>query len=306
MKKSKIFVITIVLFMPMLLAAKGGSGDPGFLSGLMGDLVLFAGGLTFLGAVASLLISDGKMMEFHEREILKERGITLPEDEASTTNEPSFFTKVYDWLAGLKPMDEEKDLMLDHNYDGIKELDNSLPPWWLAMFYITVIIAPIYIYYFHISDNGVLQHEEYAIEMRQAEQARLRYLARQTNIVTEKNVVALTDPGELASGQAIYVQNCVACHGTKGEGGVGPNMADDYWIHGGDIKSIFKTIKYGVPEKGMIAWKAQLPPSQIQQVASFLMTFKGTNPPNGKAPQGELYVPEDAAGDSTQVTQSLQ
>lgn len=297
--KNKFLIISFLLFIPFLVVAKTtGSGDSGFLTSLLGSLVLAIGGITFFAAIASLIFFDAKMLENQEKELLKAKGISLPEPEINV-DKPSVFTRFYDWMAGLKPVEEEKDIMLDHDYDGIQELDNSLPPWWLAMFYITVIIGPIYIYYYHMSNSGVLQKEEYEIAMRQAEQAKIRYLAKQTKMITEKNVTVLSDPGELESGKAIYIQNCVACHGQKGEGGIGPNMTDDYWLHGGDIKSVFKTIKYGVPEKGMIAWKAQLPPSQIHQVASYIMTLHGTNPPNGKEPQGELFVPEGASQDST-------
>src|SRR6478735_8271351 len=105
--------------------------------------------------------------------------------------------------------------------------------------------------------------------------------------VDENSVKLLTAKDKLQSGEAIYQKNCVACHGKLGEGGVGPNLTDAYWLHGGDIQSVFKTIKYGVPSKGMIPWQTQLSPAQIQEVASYINTFKGTNPPNGKAPQGE-------------------
>jgi cytochrome c oxidase cbb3-type subunit III len=104
--------------------------------------------------------------------------------------------------------------------------------------------------------------------------------------VNENTVAALTDQQNLGVGKVIFLEKCAVCHGQKGEGGVGPNMTDDYWLHGGAIKNIFTTIKYGVPDKGMISWKEQLRPSEIQAVASYLLTLKGTNPPNPKAPQG--------------------
>ena len=108
-------------------------------------------------------------------------------------------------------------------------------------------------------------------------------------------MVALASESDLASGKKIYTMHCVACHGTLGEGGVGPNFADEYWIHGGSIKDLFKVIKYGVPEKGMISWQTQLRPREMQEVSSYILQFQGTNPPNAKAPQGEKYVPKEAA-----------
>jgi cytochrome c oxidase cbb3-type subunit 3 len=121
-------------------------------------------------------------------------------------------------------------------------------------------------------------------------------------MVNSETVIALTDADAISAGQGIYIQNCVACHGQKGEGSVGPNLTDEYWIHGGGIKNVFKTVQNGVPAKGMISWKSQLSPKQIQQVSSFILTFQGTKPDNGKAPQGDIWKEEVAAVDSTVVT----
>ena len=114
----------------------------------------------------------------------------------------------------------------------------------------------------------------------------------QANAVNENTVAALTDQKSLAFGQEIFISKCAACHGQKGEGTVGPNMTDEYWLHGGSIKNIFRTVYNGVPDKGMISWSNQLRPSEIQAVSSYILTLKGTNPPNPKAPQGDKYVPE--------------
>jgi cytochrome c oxidase cbb3-type subunit 3 len=125
----------------------------------------------------------------------------------------------------------------------------------------------------------------------QAEEEVAEYLATRADLVDEKSVVTLTDEAALDKGKTIFISYCAACHGTQGEGGVGPNMTDNYWIHGGDIKDLFRVVKYGVPEKGMISWKSQLSPVQMQQVSSYILTLVGTNPPNQKEPQGELYEP---------------
>jgi cytochrome c oxidase cbb3-type subunit 3 len=130
--------------------------------------------------------------------------------------------------------------------------------------------------------------------MEEAEEAIQAYLAKQADTVDETNVEMLADENEIALGESLYKANCAACHGQLGEGGVGPNLTDDYWIHGGSIKDVFKTIKYGVPEKGMISWKSQLRPTDMHKVSSFIMTLKGTNPPNAKEPQGEIYNEEPA------------
>lgn len=188
-------------------------------------------------------------------------------------------------LTDAVPIEREQEILLDHNYDGIRELDNNLPPWWVYMFYGTIAFSVFYMWFYHFNGTGKLQADEYKMELVQAEE-----LAKlQANKVDENSVKLLTEKDKIQSGQAIFAKYCVACHGKLGEGGVGPNLTDNAWIHGGDIKSIFKTIKYGVPTKGMIAWQAQLGPGQMQEVASYIKTLKGTNPPNAKAPQGDVY-----------------
>jgi cytochrome c oxidase cbb3-type subunit 3 len=122
-------------------------------------------------------------------------------------------------------------------------------------------------------------------------------------LIDENSVELSLDAGDIASGKEIFITKCAACHGQQGEGGVGPNFADKYWIHGGDINSLFKTIKYGVPSKGMISWQSQLSPKEMQQVSSFIITLEGTNPPNQKEPQGELY---DRDGSTKNETTSVE
>lgn len=198
------------------------------------------------------------------------------------------------------PVEVEVDIMLDHDYDGIKELDNNLPPWWKKMFYATIIFAFIYIIRFHITGDGLLSHEEYALEIELAESNKTEMMASSSNSINEDNVTYLIEEAILAKGEAIFKGNCATCHGQLGEGGAGPNLTDPNWIHGGGIKNIFKTIKYGVPAKGMIAWQSQFSPKQMQTVASYVLSLQGSNPPNAKAPQGEVYIEEleEVAADS--------
>lgn len=215
-------------------------------------------------------------------------------------------------LSGAVALENEGDILMDHEYDGIRELDNKLPPWWLYMFYFTVAFGPVYIGYYHFSD-GKLQLEEYATEMALAEEQKAEFLASEANNVDESNVELLTDATALESGKERFQTLCVACHGATGGStqnppGVGPNLTDDYWLHGGSINNIFKTIKYGVPAKGMISWEAQLSPRQIQEVASYIVSLKGTNPPNAKDPQGELWTGDvetaPAPADSTSTDET--
>lgn len=194
-------------------------------------------------------------------------------------------------LTGSTPIEKEESIILSHNYDGIRELDNKLPPWWLYLFYVTIVFGVVYMLHYHVLNTGPSSSEEYVQEVEFA-QAQLAASAGMR--VTEETVQFLTDAGALSSGKDIYTKNCAACHGQKGEGLVGPNLTDDYWIHGGGIKNVYKIIQNGVVEKGMLAWKSQLSPSQMQDVGSYVLSLKGTNPPNAKAPQGEKFVESDS------------
>ena len=198
------------------------------------------------------------------------------------------------------PLERESEVATDHNYDGIIELDNSLPPWWVYMFYGTIAFSFVYVFYFHFLD-GPSQAEEYNKEIELASLKKTEMLKQTAGKVDENTVILLTEAADIAKGKSSFITKCAACHGQAGEGGVGPNLTDEYWIHGGSISSIFKTIKYGVQEKGMIAWEAQMPALEMQQLSSFIMSLKGTNPANAKAPQGDLYTAE-AVVDSTAST----
>ena len=198
-------------------------------------------------------------------------------------------------LTGTKPIEHEADLLLDHDYDGIHELDNDLPPWWVWGFYITIGWAVIYTIFFFVTGSIPNSGDEYANEMA-TEQAKVdAYLAAIGGAVDENNVVLLTDAAALEAGAKIFKDNCVACHLADGGGLVGPNLTDEYWIHGGSIVDVFSTIKYGVPAKGMIPWEDQLGPVAMQQVASYVLSLQGITPATPKAPEGEKYVPEDAS-----------
>jgi cytochrome c oxidase cbb3-type subunit III len=177
-------------------------------------------------------------------------------------------------------------LLSGHEYDGIKELDNKLPKWWLWLFYITIILSVVYFTRLHIIKTADTQAESYKKEV---EAAIIQYQAvRPVSTLDASNVTLLTDATAMAAGKAIFDKSCVVCHLAQAQGLVGPNLTDDYWIHGCSIGDLFKLITTGVPEKGMISWKDQLTAEQIQQVASFIMSLRGSNPPNPKAPQGDL------------------
>lgn len=204
-------------------------------------------------------------------------------------------SKVIAALTDSVSIEEEGSIMLDHDYDGIRELDNNLPPWWKYGFYFTIVFACIYLINFHILGTGDLQGKEYEKEMARAKAEVEEFMKNSANNVDESTVKVLTDPTELATGKDLFISNCAACHGKLGEGSVGPNLTDAYWLHGGSIQDIFKSVKYGWVEKGMKSWKEDLSPVQISQVSSFIKSLVGTNPPNPKAPQGDLFSEGNAA-----------
>ncbi len=278
--------------------------DLNYLPNLLGDLLLVFGYIFAFFAITYLFRLLFMVLRLEKLRLMKEQGMTIVEED-SVASKVSWWTRMYKKMTQVVPVEKEADIMLDHNYDGIRELDNSLPPWWVAMFYISIFVGTAYFMYYHYYDMGQTTEEWYAEEMAYAEAQKARFLEKQANSVNEGTVVALTDEQALANGAAIFKNNCAACHGQLGEGGIGPNMTDEYWVHGGDIKSIFKTIKYGVPQKGMIAWKSQLRPSDIHQVASYIKTLVGTNPPNAKEPEGQREEPtpeSTPAADSTSIT----
>lgn len=209
------------------------------------------------------------------------------------------FKEFWDKFNKFKPIEQETNIDLGHDYDGIRELDNRLPPWWLYGFYLTIVVAGIYLWRYHIAETAPLSKQEYEIAMQRGEEQKAAYLAKTASNVDENTVVFLNEPAALNAGKNNFVQMCAACHGKEGQGGVGPNLTDDYWINGGSISDIFKTIKYGRPEKGMKSWQDDYSPVQIAQLASFIKSLKGTNPPNPKEKQGEIYQETAPKVDST-------
>jgi len=198
---------------------------------------------------------------------------------------PTIWTK----LLSLKPIEQEKDMMIPHDYDGIKELNNPVPGWFNFLFYGTMIFGAIYLYYYHFS-GGPNQDVEYQKEMEKAAKDKIAFLAKSSEKYDESSVKI--EPAMIEEGKAVYNANCTACHGAVGEGIVGPNLTDEFWIHGGTINDVFKTIKYGVLDKGMTSWEKTLSSKKIAQVSNYIMSLQGSHPANAKAPQGEKYVPE--------------
>lgn len=200
-------------------------------------------------------------------------------------------------LLGVRPIEEEKDITIDHEYDGITELDNPVPIWFNALFYGTIFFGLVYLMVYHVFGWGLNQDQEYVREVELAEKAKQEYLAQAANLVDENSVEF--NAALAPAGKAIFTANCAACHGANGEGQIGPNLTDRFWLHGGEIKDLFKTIKYGVPEKGMVPWEQTLTPGQIAEVASYIVTLRDTNPGNPKPAEGvEVKYESDGAEES--------
>jgi cytochrome c oxidase cbb3-type subunit 3 len=303
-RKMKSAMGILLLFGFCLLSQSGfAQGTAGVGADVAKDLPNY-GGLSahnFYAFVGVILVEVAAIffLAFSIRRVYQE---LLPE------NAPAKESKLREWWSSLDKkfftkavsVEKEADVMLDHDYDGIRELDNALPPWWKYGFYITIAVAFVYIFYFHVSGAGKNPTQEYAAEMENARIEKEMYEASNKDKIDESKV-PMADAGGIANGQKLFEANCVACHLKGGAGNVGPNLTDDYWLHKGSLNDIFKTIKNGYPDKGMQAWDKSFNPKEISQIASYIKTLRGTNPPGAKAPQGDLYTEEagPAASDST-------
>ncbi len=232
------------------------------------------------------------------RNLLKELS---PEEKVVTKPFAVQLPHIFDNINASVPIEKERDILLDHNYDGIRELDNSLPPWWKYSFYLSIIWAFFYLAYYYVG-GGPSTHDEYIAEIQQAKIEVDAYNKKNALNVDESNV-KYADAIGVAEGMEIFKTNCIACHGNVGEGNqVGPNLTDNYWIHGGTANELFKTVKYGWPAKGMKSWETDLSAVQIKNVISYIHSIRGTNPANAKAPQGDLFTESGIAKtDSTLV-----
>ena len=218
----------------------------------------------------------------------EKNGVVASEKSASTTFKVWYKALLYKWTKA-KAVDQEDEIILDHNYDGIKELDNSLPPWWVYMFYMTIVFAVVYLVRYEILD-GDNQITEYNKAVAEAKAALKDYKTTATDIIDASTVTLLTGEGDLKRGKAVYNLNCAACHIADGGGGIGPNLVDEYWILGGGIKNVYATISNGGRDgKGMIAWKNTLKPKDIAKVSSYILSLKGKTPANPKKAEGELW-----------------
>jgi len=182
----------------------------------------------------------------------------------------------------------EEEIMTDHDYDGIKELDNVLPPWWKYGFYITIAIGIFYYVQVFTNAEEYSQEKEYAAEVEKGKQEVEAYKAANPDLF-KLDITLLTDEASLTAGKKSFDTYCVACHMADGGGGIGPNLTDDNWILGGGMENILKTLNEGGRAgKGMISWKSTFNNDELQQLASYVISLNGTTAANPKAAEGDI------------------
>jgi len=263
------------------------SGDrPAFLKYPMVSLFLFV----FLFMLVAIEITAAAVDRITYHLMTEEQKKQLEETTNLSITEQQWYKNLLQKLTKSEPVENESALLLAHDYDGIRELDNNLPPWWVYLFYGCIAFAAIYLIRFEIMD-GDNQETEFRKEMAQAKIDVEAYKKTAPDLMDEKTVTRLTEPADLAKGKVIFESNCAACHRADAGGQIGPNLTDDHWILGGGIKNVFHTITNGGRDgKGMVSWRGTLKPTEIQYVASYILSLKGSNPKEPKAPDGEIWV----------------
>ena len=289
-----VYVRVPVIFFSVMLALEYfiDSGDrPAFVKYPM--VLLFL--LVFLFLLIAIEITMNAVDTITYHLLTDEQKTQLDAAKNISITDSQWYKNLVKALTKSTPIESEHELLLQHDYDGIKELDNNLPPWWVYLFYMTIVFAAVYLVRFHLM-GGDTQEMELKNEIAQAKIEVAAYLKTAPDMMDEKSVTLLTDPASLAEGKAVFTANCIPCHRPDAGGQIGPNLTDTQWILGGGIKNVFHTLMNGGRDgKGMISWKTTLKPIQMQKVASYLLSLQGSNPVNPKAPEGEVWVDPLAA-----------
>lgn len=279
--KNAFWAITLTLLLTAINSQAQTTGDG------TGTMIF----VVYMVAIVSVIVL---LVAIYALQVVKKLERNQPATEGE--QDKTFWQRFLELVNDRAPEEKEADIMLDHNYDGIRELDNHLPPWWKWLFYITIVFGVIYLLGHHVFDWFPLQEQEYATEMEEAKAAKLANQEASGEEVFDMASLVYDGNAEyIAAGKKIFSRNCFTCHGVNGEGGAGPNLTDEYWLHGGGIKNIFNTVTNGVPNTAMISWKSQLAPTDVRDVANFVMSLAGTNPPNAKSPQGTIWKEGESA-----------
>lgn len=302
---NKIFPVYLrvpVLFFSVFMAMEYfiDAGDrPAFLKYPM--ISVFLAVYLFLLIAIEIVVSAVDNVTYHL--LTDEQRKQLEEAKNIPLTENKTFIKIKKWFVKSRPIEEEGQLLLEHDYDGIKELDNDLPPWWTKLFYACILFGFIYMAKYHLFGDAN-QVQEFETEMAEAKLAVEEYKKTAKDLIDFETVTLLTEAGDIASGKKVFETNCIACHRPDAGGAIGPNLTDENWILGGGIKNVFHTITEGGRDgKGMVAWKGTLKPSEIQQVASYVLSLQGTNPKDAKPAEGDVWVDESAPKTETLKTE---
>lgn len=279
-----VLMILGLLASPALFAQDAGTNTTtttasGTIGGMSSSLFYIMAAVIFLELfiIIAMLINIKFLLK-----VEKEKYASVAELEEAKKTRLSW----WDRFNKLKPVSQESELDLGHEYDGIRELNNRLPPWWLYGFYLTIVFAGIYLWRFHVSGSGPSSEQEYNRSVERAELRIKEYLKAKGDAVDENTVKWMTDAADVAEGKVIFEKSCVTCHLANGGGSVGPNLTDDYWLHGNSAKDVFKVVKYGI--NAMPTWQNAYNNKQIAQVISYVKTLHGTKPAGAKAPDGVL------------------
>ena len=276
------------------------SGDrPAFIKFPM--VALFLVVFLFLLVAIEIVVSAVDKVTYHL--LTDEQRKQLEEVQSVSFTESQWVQNLMKSMTRSKSIEQEADVMLDHDYDGIKELDNVLPPWWVNLFYATIIFGVIYLVRFHVMDEYT-QAQEYDQEVAAANiEIEKNKLNSPKEEITFDKVTLLTDAASLAKGKEIFTNACAACHKADGGGLVGPNLTDEHWINGGGIKNVFKLIAEGSKNNPtMVAWAKTLGTKEVQNVASYVLSLQGTKPAGGKPAEGEKWVEEAVKVDAATTT----
>ncbi len=278
-----VFLIGASMIPAKLMAQTEGAADENLF------IKVTTGELYMVGAIVLVLFG---VLIYQVRLFNSLYRMTLKEEElAKTEGSVISAKKINKILTDAVDIEDESSILMDHEYDGIQELDNNLPPWWVWLMWGTIIFSVIYLLNYHVFKTAPLQIEEYTAEVELAESL------KDPNAVTEKTAVLLTSESDLNAGKTVFGKFCVACHLDNGRGEIGPNLTDEYWIHGNDIKDLFKIVKYGSPNGKMTAHQSMLTPLQIQQVTSYVLSLPYVE---GMPPQGEFRPKNGAAPEPEQ------
>ena len=294
------YLRVLVIFFSVFVAMEYfiDSGDrPAFLKYPLVSLFLFV----FLFILIAIEIVTEAVDNITYQMMTSEQKKQLDDATNVSLKDQQWYKNLIQRLTKSEPIENEASLLLHHDYDGIKELDNNLPPWWVYLFYGCIAFSAIYLIHYELMD-GDSQETEFAKEMAQAKIDVEEYKKTAPDLMDENKVTLLTDAADLAKGKVIFESNCAACHRADGGGQIGPNLTDEHWILGGGIKNLFHTITNGGRDgKGMVAWGGTLKPTEIQLVASYILSLKGSNPKDAKTPEGDIWMNSDATPEVKEV-----